>query len=49
MSAPTNIIQFPAITNCPDCRGKGIVTGWTGKIKSEHKCPRCKGAGKLRI
>lgn len=46
---PTNIIPFPAVANCPDCRGRGFIVGWSGKIKSEHKCPRCNGQGKFRI
>lgn len=47
---PTNIIPFPVTAiECPTCRGKGLVTGFTGRIKSEHRCPSCGGSGKVRV
>ena len=47
---PDNIIQFPiSAIECNQCQGRGFITGFTGRIKSEQVCPRCHGDGKLRI
>jgi DnaJ-class molecular chaperone len=46
-----NIIPFPykVKVECPDCRGKGLVTAFAGRVSGEHKCPRCNGSGKLEL
>lgn len=44
-SVPRNIVEFPSPTRCPACKGRGFITGWTGRIKSEHKCNECKASG----
>lgn len=46
---PTNIVQFPSVTKCPDCNGSGLVIGFSGRVQSQHKCPRCNGQGTYRI
>lgn len=35
--------------NCPDCRGKGQITGTKGFFSFSQTCPKCRGTGKINI
>jgi DnaJ-class molecular chaperone len=44
------IIIFPGaspLPKCPVCRGKGLITAYSGRVRIETKCLHCKGAGRL--